>query len=109
MKMPLVIATTSLAIASAFGVTSTAIAVEPDIFMGSAKPYIRSLDIDHSSTTVSDFSPMPQTDEAPVVNIQSLALSLFGEMRNSTEEEKKLYEDMLARISTPIDLDIFAI
>lgn len=31
-----------------------------------------------------------------------------AQMRSSTQEEKNLYENMLARMSTPIDVDIFA-
>jgi hypothetical protein len=34
------------------------------------------------------------------------AYELFGEMRNSTTEERALYEDMLDRISRPIDVNI---
>lgn len=34
---------------------------------------------------------------------------MFGQMRNSTSEEKKLYEDMVARKSKPIGVDIFAL
>lgn len=37
------------------------------------------------------------------------AYEMFGQMRNSTSEEKKLYEDMVARKSKPIGVDIFAL
>lgn len=37
------------------------------------------------------------------------AFEMFGEMRGSTSEERSLYGDMLARMSRPIDVDIFAL
>ena len=37
------------------------------------------------------------------------AYEMFGEMRGSTQEEKNLYENMLSRMSAPIDVDIFSL
>lgn len=38
---------------------------------------------------------------------RSEAFELFGEMRSSTDEEKKLYADMLARLGERTGLSIF--
>jgi hypothetical protein len=37
------------------------------------------------------------------------AYELFGEMRSSTDEEMALFEDMLERLSMPLDVDIFSL
>lgn len=47
--------------------------------------------------------------ERPEQSAKFAAYEMFGEMRSSTQEEKVLYEDMLARMSIPIDVDIFAL
>ncbi len=47
--------------------------------------------------------------EKPVESAKYIAYEMFGKMRGSTLEEKNLYEDMLARMSTSIDVDIFAL
>jgi hypothetical protein len=47
--------------------------------------------------------------EKSVNSTKSAAFEMFGEMRSPTQEERNLCEAMLARVSEPIDVDIFAI
>lgn len=49
-----------------------------------------------------------QEIDANVNDIHNAAHDLFGEMRNSTDEERTAYSDMLDNISTPLDIDIFS-
>ena len=45
----------------------------------------------------------------PITSAKFAAYEMFSEMRGSTDEEKALYEDMLARMSKPISVDIFSL
>ena len=78
-------------------------------FVDSPAAYIRNL------TEMNEFSTstcMALTYEKPLEpkqNAKFAAFDMFGKMRSSTLEEKVLYEDMLARMSRPIDVDIFAL
>ena len=63
--------------------------------------------IDYS--TSSSMTMTYEQIEKPFDIAKFAAFEMFGKMRGSTQEEKNLYEDMLARISRPIDVDIFAL
>ena len=45
--------------------------------------------------------------ERPPGSAKLAAFEVFDEMRGTTQEERNLYEDMLARLSEPIGVDIF--
>lgn len=72
------------------------------------KAYVHYLDKMSSSTC----SPVVTENSSlfpRVINAKHAAFDMFGQMRGSTAREQALYEKMLSKISSPIDVDIFAL
>ena len=110
-KRPVAAATTSLTLlaASAFGLSMTSSAVDAISYIDNPAAYIRNLTEMNEFSTSTSMALAYEKPFEPRQNVKFAALNMFGEMRSSTLEEKELYEDMLARISRPIDVDIFAL
>lgn len=112
-KMPAVVATsslTSLAVAGAMFVAPTMTGtVGQDAYLDNPAPMIRYINDAFDFSTSTGKMVAYENMENPVAGAKFAAYEMFGEMRSSTQEEKQLYEDMLERMSTPIDVDIFAL
>ena len=109
-KRPAVIATTSLSLlaASVLGMPTTTSATDQSPYIENPSVYIRHLSDGLDSSTSTNMA-MSYEKTQELASAKFAADEMFGEMRGSTPEEADLYESMLARISKPIDANIFSL
>lgn len=110
-KMPAIVATTSVAslmLATAFATPMTG-STGQDAYLDAPDALVRYVNDGFDFSTSSNSIMTYERIEQPLESAKFAAYEMFGEMRSSTLEEKTLYENMLARMSTPIDVDIFAL
>ena len=110
-KMPAIVATTSVAslmLATAFATPMTG-STGQDTYLDTPDALVRYVNDGFDFSTSSNSIMTYEHIERPIESAKFAAYEMFGEMRSSTQEEKNLYENMLARMSTPIDVDIFAL
>lgn len=109
-RMPTLIATTSVAslLATMFTAPMTGTA-ESNIHLDTPDAMVRYINDGFDFSTSTNNMLTYENISNSIGSVKYAAYEMFGKMRSSTEEEKNLYEDMLARMSTPIDMDIFAL
>ncbi len=110
-KIPAIVATTSVAslmLATAFATPLTG-STGQDAYIDTPEALVRYVNDGFDFSTSSNSMMTYERIRQPMGSAKFAAYEMFGEMRSSTREEKVLYENMLARMSTPIDVDIFAL
>lgn len=111
-KKPVTIVTTSVAsfaMVAAFAAPMPTGTVGDGVYLKTPDPTVRYIENGFDFSTSSDSMMICRQIDNSVKTNKFVAYEMFGEMRGSTQEEKELYESMLARMSSPIDVDIFAL
>lgn len=110
-RMPTVVATTSVAslIVATMLATPITSTTGQDAYRDASDALVRYVNDGFDFSTSTNSMMAYEHIEKPTESAKHAAYEMFGTMRSSAQEEKDLYEDMLARISRPIDVDVFAI
>lgn len=110
-KIPAVIATTSAAslVFAAMLSAPTTSASNPIANIDAPDAIVRYVDNGFSFSTSTNTMMAYVPTSKLVGSAKYAAYEMFGEMRGSTQEKKNLYENMLSRMSAPIDVDIFSL
>lgn len=104
-SIPMTIATTSLAFSAALlSPVPTTSGIDQSPYAETPQGLISYVDGYGYSTSSAKTAEYERSHDAKFA-----AYEMFGQMRNSTLEERELYGQMLARKSTPIGVDIFAL
>lgn len=110
LKTPVPIVTTSI---MAFSMLAAPIfatgSINHNLSLDSQSAFILRASEDIARSTESSQTMKYTVQRGPADSAKFAAFELFGEMRSTTQQEQELYANMLARISTPIDVDIFAL
>ena len=110
-KTPAVVATTSVAslmVATMFAVPMTGTTGQ-NAHLDTPDAMVRYVNNGFDFSTSTNCMMFYEQIQEPNYAVKYEAFEMFGEMRGSTSEERSLYGDMLARMSRPIDVDIFAL
>lgn len=108
-KVPAIIATTSLVMATALSAPQLTGSIGGNATIPSTGIIMGFASDNYCISTSSNNVVACAAGHSPHHGIFSLAQDTFGKMRGSTEEEAGLYAAMLNRLSSKTDLNIFEI